>query len=243
MIEIDLVSKAALNNAQWCDFVCSSYGNTGLWTKSIWVNKEGNLPFYPNAVTLVGSEGILDQRQWLRDVISSSLLGQFVVKDSFHTLDLSDFGFNVLFEANWIFKLPSDRLEVDRHHWVNIKGERALGLWEMEWSKFNQVPYRSNNRFFRAELLLRPEIHILLAFQNGEPVGGGIISAGNGVVGISNLFYSPDRNIPIWNGLCYHANQFFPGFTNVSYVVDNALPFAIEVGFKPIGSLRVWKKP
>ncbi len=243
MIEKDLVAKAAQNNAQWCHFVGSSHGYPGTWNKSIWVNKTGNLPFYPNAVTLVGSQGTLDQRQSVDELLLSPGLLQIGVKDSFNSLDLSHLGFSVLFKASWIYKPASDKTDIEGYRWVKISSSKALRFWEMAWSEFNQITDRSKMRLFRPELLARPEIQFLLAFRDDKPVGGGIINSGDGVVGISNFFYSAGENTPIWNGLCYQAYRSFPDSVIVSYVRDRYLPTAVGAGFQTIGDLRIWNMP
>ncbi len=50
---------AALNNDEWCDTFCRSYGISGRFADSAWSSPTRTPPLYPDAVTL--SRGLLGE--------------------------------------------------------------------------------------------------------------------------------------------------------------------------------------
>ncbi|KZB82170.1 hypothetical protein AVL48_09550 [Amycolatopsis regifaucium] len=90
------VADAARVNARWCDTVCRSHGFTGTFGPRSWRSARRTPPLYPDAVTLAPDASVSD----VLDGIDTS--PGCSVKDSFGCLDLSEAGFEVLFEATWI---------------------------------------------------------------------------------------------------------------------------------------------
>ena len=94
---MDRVAAAARNNAAWCDSVCRAAGIATRWTDAAWIAGAPAPPLYPNVVTLT-VEDLAPQLAAAADVpVGSS------VKDSFAGLDLTPLGFEVLFEATWLW--------------------------------------------------------------------------------------------------------------------------------------------
>src|SRR3954453_13488839 len=91
------LEQAIHNNADWCDLVSRSHGIPGEFQAEIWLNHNRVPPLYPNAVTLTGFSGIAAQMRAIQTLAGDSALPDLSVKDSFHTLDLTPFGFQVLF--------------------------------------------------------------------------------------------------------------------------------------------------
>jgi hypothetical protein len=69
--------------------------------------------------------------------------------------------------------------------------------------------------------------------------GGGILSRGAEVVGLSNLFGSATDMV--WRSLAAMAYEVFPGLPLVGYDRGNELAAAHQAGFETIGPLRVWR--
>jgi hypothetical protein len=91
------VAAAALNNAEWCDAVCRAHGWAGKFGPAAWLSPHRAPPFYPDVVTLDAVAG----PEVLR---AADLSPGCSVKDSFACWDLTSEGFEVLFEAQWIFR-------------------------------------------------------------------------------------------------------------------------------------------
>ncbi|RSM71260.1 hypothetical protein DL991_36900 [Amycolatopsis sp. WAC 01375] len=95
------VADAAWVNARWCDVVC----RTGTFTAHVWKSAHRTPPLYPDAVTLTPDVTVSE----VLDGIDTS--PGCSVKDSFACLDLSQAGFEVLFEATWITRTAQVPLE------------------------------------------------------------------------------------------------------------------------------------
>jgi len=93
----------AHNNALWCDAVCRAHGLPGEFLAGLWLNRQPVPRFYSNAITLSPKDPA-GQRAWVAHLMTRR--PHFSVKDSFAALDLSSLGFDVLFEATWLWRDP-----------------------------------------------------------------------------------------------------------------------------------------
>ena len=116
---------AAANNAEWCDLVCRTHAIEGRFDKDAWASPIRTPPFYPDAVTLVS------------DVSAPDLLARIdtspgcSIKDSFASLDLTSFGFTVLFDAEWIVRrAPTGQPPSTGLHWDVVPDPVSFVLWE-----------------------------------------------------------------------------------------------------------------
>ena len=103
----------ARNNALWCDAVCRAHGRPGEFVAGLWLNRQPVPRFYSNAVTLSPKDPA-GQRAWVAHLMTRR--PSFSVKDSFAALDLSDLGFDVLFEATWLWHDPVRRTQESATH-------------------------------------------------------------------------------------------------------------------------------
>ncbi len=92
----DRVRRAARNNAELCDAVARSQGVVGAFADDAWTAPQRTPPLHPDAVTLAPGA---DARSVLARIDDSDGAS---VKDSFADLDLTRFGYRVLFDAEWI---------------------------------------------------------------------------------------------------------------------------------------------
>jgi hypothetical protein len=94
---------AVRENAEWCDLYVRAHGIEAEFSPGLWWAHSRTPEFYPDAVTLAP------------DVSPATVLARIdgssgaSVKDSFAALDLSPYGFEILFEAQWIsLDAPAD---------------------------------------------------------------------------------------------------------------------------------------
>ena len=110
---------AVINNARWCDAVCRAQGLPTRFSDRVWVALRRLADFYPDAVTLSPSAS---PDEVLRDIDTSPGCS---VKDSFASLDLSSYGFEVLFDAEWIHRPaapPTERPDLGHDHRLRRAG-------------------------------------------------------------------------------------------------------------------------
>ncbi|MEO3774741.1 hypothetical protein [Micromonospora sp. B9E7] len=215
----DVRVAAARNNAEWCDIVCGSHGLTGRTDADAWSVPHRSPPWYPDAVTLRPG------------VDAEALLGRIdagpgaSVKDSFADLDLSGYGFRVLFDAQWIHRPPLAP-PVDTPL-APVTTPDELAAW---------AAAHGAGDVFRPALLTDPRVRVLARHDRGVITGGAVLSSDGGTYGVSNLFTHTDDPRDIWRAVCATA----PGTPLVGYETTPDLAPALETGFAPIGPLQVW---
>ncbi|GAA2325108.1 hypothetical protein GCM10010149_93110 [Nonomuraea roseoviolacea subsp. roseoviolacea] len=220
-----VVLEAARDNAAWCDAMCRAHGLPGRFTAHAWTNPRRTPPYYPDAVTLSPS------------ATEAGVLGGIdagpgaSVKDSFAALDLTPYGFHVLFEARWLHRpaapAPDPAGDVV---WGRVRSASELREWER--ACFGGEA----DGLFPPSLL--EETAILYGRRDGAVVCGCVLTLTGEAVGVSNVFASGCDDDPAWAGTVAQAARLFPGRDLVGYEADTAP--AERHGFTPTGPLRVW---
>jgi hypothetical protein len=215
--------RAADNNARWCSSVCRVHGIPTSVAEGVWLAASQPPPFYPHAVTL---------RPGLSTETLAALLprrGALAVKDSFADVDLAPMGFEVLFEADWIWR--SGLVAGERPLlWQVVRGEDELSTW----ARAVDQP-----ETFIPGLLDDPEVSFLLAREGHRVVGGAALSESVDVVGLSNVF-ALDGLGELWAGLADAVGSSRPGLPLCGYESGTDLTAAKAAGFETVGALRVW---
>jgi len=217
------VRAAARNNAAWCDAVSRSHGLATVLTAGAWTTSTRPPEGYPDAVTLEPTASP-------RDILARVDAGPGCsIKDSFSTLDLRGYGFEVLFDAEWYHRdagsgTPSGGA------WAVIRTTAALAAWERA---------HGGRGVFRPALLAKAAVRVLVRPLGGGRIAGAVASRGGGVAGLSNLFTD---GLPAeqWDGLVLAVERLFPGLSIVGYDAGARLQAAVDAGFTRIGPLRVW---
>ncbi|RLP84380.1 hypothetical protein EAD89_26180 [Micromonospora sp. BL4] len=218
----DVREAAARNNAEWCDVVCDSHGLTGRTDADAWSVPRRSPTWYPDAVTLRPG------------VDADALLARIdakpgaSVKDSFADLDLSRYGFRVLFDAQWIHRPPLDPPAAAPLTPITTPAE--LAAW---------ATAHGGGTLFRPALLTDPRVRILARYDERGAVVGGAVVSGDRVYGVSNLFADGVDPRAIWHGV----PATVPGVPLVGYESGADLTPALAAGFTPHGPLRVWLHP
>ncbi|MEV4821977.1 hypothetical protein [Micromonospora sp. NPDC049274] len=215
----DVREAAAHDNAHWCAAVCASHGLTGRIDADAWSVPRRSPQWYPDAVTL--RPGV-DPAALLARIDAGAGAS---VKDSFADLDLSAYGFRVLFEAQWIHRPPTD--PPASPPLTPVTSPEGLAAW---------AGAHGGGELFRPELLADPRIRVLARHDESGAVVGGAVVSGDDPSGVSNVFATTGDPASIWRGVV--ATR--PGVTVVGYETAPDLPPARRAGFRPAGPLRVW---
>jgi hypothetical protein len=226
---------AARNNAEWCDTLCSTHGIAGRFDPDAWVNSHRTPHYYPDAVTLDPA------------AVAGSILGRIdttspgcSIKDSFATLDLSPFGFEVVHAAEWIYRdPPSSRIPGPRDmSWIAIETADELVAWEAAWD-VDGAP----GGLFRPALLRDPSVMVLGGYVDGSIIAGAIANrTGRELVGLSNVFTKDLDLDRAWSGSLDYLDAALPGSAIVGYASGADLAVALRRGFQSVGALRIWLK-
>lgn len=237
------VELAALNNALWCQAVCSAHGVPGELLPRCWRNPQQPPPYHSNLVLIASdvSASELDaQLQYLAARLPSPSWG---LKDSYANQDLSSQGFAPLFEASWIWREPAELPAATALHCSAVDGPAQLADWESQWRGDAGNTDAAGRRQFPDALLQDPG-HRFIACLDGERfVAGAIANRTPGVIGLSNLFVAPGFDASLaWAAIARYASDAFPGFPLVGYERGDDLRAALSAGFATIGPLRVWTR-
>jgi hypothetical protein len=225
------VRVAARNNALWCEAICRSHGITGRFEDAMWTSECRTPPLYPDAVTLsphASAAEILTRID--REKPGAS------IKDSFACLNLADAGFDVLFEAQWIYR-PSDRPPPASatQLWTLVNSADKLTAWAAAWDR-NQLA----GSLFRPNLLFDGSVSLIGKWEPDGVVAGAVVCRSGSVAGVSNLFYSGNSAEDAWVECLSTIARLWPGCSIVGYERDEDLAAAVRNGCSSIGGLRVW---
>lgn len=239
--DVSLLEQAARENAEWCEAVARSHGVRSRFTPDAWLASTRTPASYPDAVTLRASA----DRGILRDVDTSPGCS---VKDSFAALDLSGNGFEVLFDARWIFRAP-DPEHATAQHAPASPGVDGM-VWSVldpddlaDWSALHSDRTATNRNTFRPSILVEPGVVFLRADVENSLVAGAVLSHTGAVVGISNVVTAQGiADDAIWRGLTQQVSARFPGLAMVGYESGADLIAPLDAGFTELGDLRVWAR-
>ncbi len=218
-MQFSQVEQAARNNAIWCDTLCRAHGAPGEFHEAAWLNRQPVPRFYPNLVTIANRQSVATKLVYVQDLIASNLPRPWAVKDSFCELSLDTLTFQLLFEANWLWRASSEPIPKEHVHnqgldWVRLQNESELVKWEMAWSGgLAENSAREQTRLFPSMLLADPDIAFIAAYQGGKIVAGAIANRTENVVGLSNVFALSEDHALAWIGCISTANKIFPGLS------------------------------
>ncbi len=155
------------------------------------------------------------------------------VKDSFASVDLSPEGFRLLFDAEWIYREPTEHPAGVAAGWSLVRTPDQLRTW---------AAAHGGGEVFRPALVKDPAVAIVVAYDDEGVAAGAIGNRSDSVVGVSNLFTLTADEDQAWAGAITAISARFPGMPLVGYEGDAGLPAAHRAGFVSVGPLRVWLK-
>lgn len=218
------VENAVYNNIIWCGMVCESHGVTQTSREGIWGLHSKAPEFYPDIIT--SSKQIMSEQ--VMDFIGNREVTG--IKDSFSTLNMTPWGFRILFEAKWIYHKPVFNATLDETEWKAISSADEFAQWTAASELQNVI---------KPNLLERKDVKIFMKESKGE-LSGFIANLGANVVGVSNVFSNSKQKI--WPDIVSVVSVYFPGIPLVGYESGDDLNAALSSGWTALGPLRVWIK-
>jgi hypothetical protein len=221
----------AANNADIYELVFAAHGLGYRRDSGMFASADPPPPYYSSMTTL-DPDDVARQRATIRELRPQR--PGFGLKDGFRRLELAEEGFDILFEASWIWA-PAERLAGRPADWQRVRTAQALERWEAAWAAGGSP---ADRRVFPPALLEARD----LAFF-GRPGGGGftagcIANLSAGCVGLSNVFGS-EADRPFGEAASL-ASAFGDGVPVVGYERGAALEACLGLGFETVGRLRVW---
>ena len=237
----DRVAAAARNNAAWYASMFRAHGLPDETLPAVWLSRAPPPPYHSNLVVIADAPN--DALAHIRALMALPLAPGWSLKDSFHNLALNGLGFDVLFEASWIWRAAGPTEAPSDPGWTRITSPAELPAWEEGWrGEAGNAAAQGRPAQFPAALLADPDIAFFACHRGGELVAGGIANRAAGAVGLSNVFIASGDARAVWAGLIHAASEIFPGLPLVGYQRGASLDTAIACAFQPIGPLRVWMR-
>ncbi|SEG94038.1 hypothetical protein SAMN05216223_12920 [Actinacidiphila yanglinensis] len=207
MSKQSMVQAAARNNAEWCAVMSRAHGVESQFGEQEWAASARTPLYYPDAVTLVPGA---DPAAVVARIDTSMPGGS--IKDSFADLDLTEAGFEVLFDAQWIHR-PANAPAISSDLAWDVPGDKdTLGAWAQAWDQED-----GNAHLFRPELLNDPATFLLAGHSaDGRVVAGAVASRSDHLVGISNVF-ALDGPDTAWPVVLDAVHRLFPTLPVVGY--------------------------
>ncbi|MEU3959924.1 hypothetical protein AB0F42_08885 [Streptomyces buecherae] len=208
-----------------------SHGLAGEFGTDAWSAPARTPLYYPDAVTLAPGA----DRATLVSRIDTGAPGA-TIKDSFADLDLTEAGFHVLFDAQWLHRPASAPARASDLPWEVVSDPATLRAWALAWDAGD-----GNADLFRPELLDDPATFVLAGQSaDGRVRAGAVASRSDQVVGVSNVFGLDGGPDAAWPGVLDAAHKLFPTLPVVGYEQGEDLTVAVRHGFEPVGPLRIW---
>lgn len=219
-----MLNTAIQNNIDWCVKVCETHGVGETRIKNVWAAVSKAPPYYPDIIT--------SNRNATAEEVMEFIDGRQIrsIKDSFAKIDMSAYGFQILFEAEWIYYPPGKGNTNVSSPWQVIRLQKEFDVWTQASGLTDVI---------RPELLKRKDVKFFIR-RIGDKYAGFSASSGYGVVGISNVFSEADMNGELWLEIRRAASREFPGLPLVGYERDEHLQAALAARWISVGTLLIW---
>ena len=221
---MDPREAAIRNNVTWCATVTGSPGTTDDG-RGFWMPDTSPPALFPDLVTL--RPGVSP------DAVAQALTGpgRHSVKDSFADVDLTELGFAVAFEAQWISTAPPGGRSVGTG-WFVVRDAGQLASWNRASGLPEPLP----------DHLLDDASTTVVGFgREDHCTAGAVVTRGADVAGLSNVFESAGTvSTSTWQDVVAVTDVLWPGLLVVDYEHGDDLASAMAAGFRATGPLRVW---
>ncbi|CAA9415551.1 MAG: hypothetical protein AVDCRST_MAG06-3168 [uncultured Nocardioides sp.] len=210
----------------WYDDIHAMHGIRTVVRDGLWRSTGPALPWHSIAKTLHPD---------LRDDAVASAVADRTdcsVADTYGTLDLSPYGFTLLFEAQWLRHPggPSTRGPHLPEQWSVIDSADRLATWSA---------IHDYAGVLTEEALSHPRLTVLARYQGMDMLAGAVLNDAGPTVGLSNL-WSLDGHSSDVDGALAAAHTMYPGHPVTAYAQGDELARLTQLGFVPLGPHRVW---
>lgn len=222
---------AASNNADLYEAVFESRALRYERRPFAFIGRDRPPPYYSNLTVLLpncASQVISE----LRDA-AHRFNGAVGFKDSFCEFELGGNGFELLFEASWIWRAAEPI--ASPKGWTKIDKPAELEKWELAWKRSGS-PTRT--RMFPESMLQSPNVVFLGKMEGGEFVSGCIANVSGDCVGLSNLFSTFPEGAAFEEATAAVA-ALDPRLPIVGYAAGLRLEAARQAGYERTGGLRI----
>ena len=231
-------SICAANNADWYSAMFRSHDIEQQRNPHMWMSRSKALSFHSNLVTLAKEPSDLVMASIFD--LQSNLRKPWALKDSFANLELKSLGFEILFDASWIWRDATSQAPAAADGWTKIQSAEELRNWELAWRHGQTAGAETQ---FRASLLQEPSVSIFGMCVEGVFTAGCIANASPTVTGLSNFFSIAPNTAANYAAAAAIAQSIAPAQPLISFERGPLLACAESLGFESVGQLRIWHNP
>ena len=152
------------------------------------------------------------------------------VADTFADVPLDTRGYQLLFEATWVYAAVPARPTAQPPNWSVIATVAELDAWSVAHDYVDVLT---------PDVLALPEVKVLARHQDGRITAGAVLHAGEAAVGLSNVWSRPGHDLD-WSEVLAAAWSVHPESDLVGYESGRDLSAALSAGFSGLGLHRVW---
>jgi hypothetical protein len=236
----DKTLKAIRNNIGLYEAIFSNHQIEFNRTDMICYSLEKTPPLYSNLVTV--------SQHWKPDDVFRKIdsnyemekWNQWSIKDSFGVLDLNQYGFRKLFDAQWMYLEAENFTSIENSaslRYEIIDEEIALSAWRLVWDSDEQL----GAEIFKPQSLSNPKFYYVAGYKGQEIVCGCVVNKTDEVLGISN-FFAPDRDVKYWSEIVSFIFRSIEQADIVGYERQELVDKLKLLGFEAVGNLTVWLK-
>jgi hypothetical protein len=216
-----LAVAAVRNHADWCELIAQSLRISTTRTDELWA-ADVPMPQGHADVVLLQPRASAD---W--GAIRGAHIGLSVV-DSFADQDLTEHGFELALEGQWIaLDEVGDGAEVE---WQRVSRERFPD-WLAEHGSLNELD---------PSILDVAEVAVLESVVAGRFIAGAVLHSSDGVIGLNSVFLGDGNRAQAWRSLAGLAHTRFGHAPIVGFETADSIGPALEAGFRAVGPMRVW---
>jgi hypothetical protein len=209
---------------RWYDDVFALHGVPVRVEDGVWSALGTAPPWHSSAKTL--SPGIETQRVTAAVAVHEHC----AVADSFGDLEPERDGFELLIDAQWLYRDPApERAAALPAGWSVVTDADDLAEWATAHDYVGVLP---------ARVLDHPRFRVLALRSTGGLVGGAIAHDAAGVVGLSNAW--GEAALDVSDAVLAAVAVLHPGRAVVDYADGAELEAMVAAGFTPLGPQRVW---
>jgi hypothetical protein len=225
MVSFNLLRLAIENNVEWCSTICAVCGSNDVSSSEAWANLEASPPNFPSVISRVGKAQNAVEK-FIEDVCESNPSSSWAVKDSFKDLDLSQMGFDPLFDAHWYGGTISGSNCIG---WKVATTPEQLAVWKKAWGGPDRIPF--------SELLGEHRVKFWFKVELGLVESGFVTFETGPAVGISNWFSLVNPQLATVTAL-KAASSLLPDRPLVCWSTDH---LDEKSDMMKLGQLRIWR--
>lgn len=236
----DKLQKAIYNNNGLYEAIFSGRNITFDKTASIWYSLEKTPPLYSNFVTVC--------KDWKPDDVfrridlnsKKEAWEEWSIKDSFSVLNLSEYGFAKLFDAQWFYLEAADFTPAKKSGNLSyeiVNSEEILSAWRLAWDSDERL----GRKIFDPKLLENSSVFFVAGYFERQIVSGCFVNKTAEVLGVSN-FFAPGKDICFWSDTVRFIYDSVAPLDIVGYERRNLAGKLRLLGFESTGNLAVWLK-